>query len=461
MRQNPWLSVGRLAVGHVLYRHLTSAQDYETVEVKSIQKTAPMTQTVYSLRLSGGKRLHHQNGYLVNANEPEIRVQDVATLLGRFSAKEQMALLSSVKEARSMLLAHGPQAVWERLQMELGGYEKASKEARPSVLEFPLFASHANSRPETPLSYLTRRFQLEPMTPDQKLPVENLPQVTLIDGVLLLDGVAQPRVAVNDDDRVVSWTRKIQGKQLFEHGRLEVFATNDGGVSTLFYSLESDPQRFKDGQIVKANVVLSGALASKAPPPELAATYAATYSSPGAGSSSFGLTSKWVLTLDKSAWPKEEQRNKPKTPASFDFILTGSETLPEGIKDNFVQIPQLNRLLAAINKDLKSKKQQPIEENLYRSHSEFVWDKDEDQNPVRITRTYITFTQASLVLSLSDQGRTSSNVFDLTFKKSLGIDLRLPALFQSFYIDTDAFAETVTGALYELDPVKREGKGER
>ncbi|KPM46112.1 hypothetical protein AK830_g409 [Neonectria ditissima] len=452
MRQNPWLNVGCLAVGHVLYRHLSQAQDYETVEVKSIQKTAPATWTAYSLRLSEGERLHHQNGYLVNVNEPEIRVQDVATLLGRFSPKEQMALLSSLKEVRSMLLTYGPQAVWERLQMELGGYEKASKEPWPSSLEFPLFASHADSRPQKRLSHLTRRFQLEPTSFDQKLPVEKLPQVTLVDGVLLLDEEAHPRVAVNDGDRVVSWTRKIRGKDLFEHGRLEVYATDDGGVGTLFYSSELDPQSFKDGQIVKANAVLSSASTSEA----------ALYSSPeGGSSSSSGLTSKWSLTLDKSAWPKEERRDNPKTPASFDFILTGSETIPEGIKVNFSQVPLLDSLLVAINKDRDSKKKQPIEEDLYRSHMEFVWGKDEDDQPVRLTRTYITLTQASLVLSLSDQEPTSTNVFDLTFKKSLGIDLRLPALFESFYIDTDAFADTVTGALYELDPTKREAKGER
>lgn len=91
MRQNPWLDVGRLAVGHVLYRLGQSpAQDYEMVEVTSIEKTAPATRIVYPLRLADGQRLHHQNGYLANINEPEIRPRDIATLLGRFFREDQV-----------------------------------------------------------------------------------------------------------------------------------------------------------------------------------------------------------------------------------------------------------------------------------------------------------------------------------------------------------------------------------
>ncbi|KAJ5587160.1 uncharacterized protein N7459_002925 [Penicillium hispanicum] len=448
MRQNPWLRVGRLAVGHILYRHQSPAQDYEKVEVKSIQETAPTKRTVYRLQLSEGKRLHHQNGYLVNVNEPEIRVQDVATLLGQFSTKDQVALLSSVKEIRSMLLAHGQQTVWERLQMELAEYGKASKD---SPWDIPLFARHTSIHPHKRLSHLTQRFQLEPMHSDQQLPIEKLPLVTLVDGVPLLDGEAHPRVAIDDTDRVVSWTREIQGKKLFEHGRLEVYPTEDGGTGTLFYSSESDPRSFKDGQIVQAKAALASVLTL----PLEDGLYASM------ASGTYGLSSKWILTLDEAAWPKGDKREQPKIPKPFDSIITGIESIPEGVNVNFFKVPLLDKLLAAINKNQESKGLPLIEDDLYEGYMESVLVKEDCGSPIRVSRTYINLTQPSLILSHSDQAPDSTNIFDLTFKESLGIDLQLPALFHSFYLDTSTFAETVTGALYELDPEKREAKGER
>lgn len=48
MRENPWRKVGYLEVGHVLYRLRESESlGYETVEIRSIEKSSEELRTVY------------------------------------------------------------------------------------------------------------------------------------------------------------------------------------------------------------------------------------------------------------------------------------------------------------------------------------------------------------------------------------------------------------------------------
>lgn len=124
-------------------------------------------------------------------------------------------------------------------------------------------------------------------------------------------------------------------------------------------------------------------------------------------------------------------------------------------------VPVLDKLLAAINKKLERQNEPQFQDPLYSHHVEVYRTKSADEYPIELARTYVTLTKPSLVRDLSDQGPDSTAIFDLTFKKNLGIDLRLPVLFQSMYIDEAGLKDETTGALYELDPEKRQGKGER
>jgi hypothetical protein len=317
-------------------------------------------------------------------------------------------------------------------------YERASREPGHSPLEFPLFASH-NSRSPAPLSYLAQEFELRPKIPDQKVPIASLPRANLLDGVLLLDGEAHPRAVMNDDDRVVSWTREIPDKKLFEHGRLEIDGDGNGGAAALFYSAESDPQSLEDGEIIRSNVVPS---------------------SPEVGIQSSPLVSHLDLSFGEKRWPKDDSHADPGNLLALDIVASGVQSIPQGGNVLYVRVPKLDTLLDAINKKLKSQGQAPMK-SLYTASFALVPGVDDDQQPTQVKRTYVTLTRASLVMSLSDQGPNSTEVLNLTFKKKLGIDLVLPALFHSFYIDPNVLEKTVSGALFELDPTKREGKGAR
>lgn len=73
--ENPWIDVGRLAPGHILYRLSPDGRAYEhvaveTVEVEILEKESPM----YGIHLREGNRSYHANGYLVACNYPEVRL---------------------------------------------------------------------------------------------------------------------------------------------------------------------------------------------------------------------------------------------------------------------------------------------------------------------------------------------------------------------------------------------------
>lgn len=73
MKENPWLDVGRLSVGHVLYRISPGSSKYEEVPIESIHsQRMPEVEYVYGVHLREGRRRYHANGFLVAVNYPEV-----------------------------------------------------------------------------------------------------------------------------------------------------------------------------------------------------------------------------------------------------------------------------------------------------------------------------------------------------------------------------------------------------
>lgn len=73
MMENPWANVGRLSVGHILYRLAEDGRDYEQVLVESITgRQIPEVTSVYGVHLREGRRSYHANRYLVAVNYPEV-----------------------------------------------------------------------------------------------------------------------------------------------------------------------------------------------------------------------------------------------------------------------------------------------------------------------------------------------------------------------------------------------------
>ncbi|KAK2605937.1 hypothetical protein QQS21_003663 [Conoideocrella luteorostrata] len=466
MKQNPWAKIGRLAVGHILYRHKenpSTQSDYELIEVKSIERTTPEKRTVFALALNNGVRLHHVNRYLANVNDPEIRLEDVSALLSKFSAADQMRILSSAKEINPLLSTFDTQTIWERLQIEmLDAKSQAIDPWKGSSYSAPFSSrgAHAHILQNNSILHLAKSYKLVPVGKAPRLPINSLPGMKLLDGNLLLDDQVQSRAAVNEKNRTVSWTRKIPGKQVvYEHGQVEIFAGDETGSGSTLYSPEAHPSSLDQGDIIKFTVssstIDSVQRKSRAFPMSLLSSSASPVAS-----LTGGIRSKWDMTLDKKEWKKGEKRDKPEDPVKFGTIFTGTHVIPEEVNIFGATVPILDEILEAINKGRKFSGKQVLD-SLYTSFLNRVVEKDEDDDPTVVERRFIKVNESSTLLFLSDQGPDSTSPFNLTFKKNLGIDVTLPVLFQSMYFDVNFEGDEVSGGLFIHDPTMRENKGSR
>ncbi|UNI18784.1 hypothetical protein JDV02_005034 [Purpureocillium takamizusanense] len=464
MKQNPWAKIGRLAVGHILYRHSQnpSAQsEYELDLVKSIERTTPEKRMVFALGLDNGVRSHHVNRYLANVNDPEIRLDDVSALLSKFSAADQMRILSSAKEINPMLNTFDSQTIWERLQIEL--LEAKSQAMDPwkvSTYSAPFSSpgAYAHILHNDSIMHLAKSYTLIPLEQVPKLPIKSLPVMKLLDGNLLLDDEAQSRVAMSEKDRTVSWTRKIPGEEVYEHGRVEIFTGDETGSGSILYSSEAHPSSLDQGDIINVTVS-STSIGSWERRSESFPTSLLSSESP-ASSLTGGIKSEWDMTLDKKEWKKGEKRSKPESPVKFGTIFTGTHAIPEEVNIFAATVPVLDEILAAINKDRKSSGKQVLD-SLYTSFINRVTEKDEDGETSVVERRFIKVYESSTLLFLSDQGPESTSPFNLTFKKHLGINVTLPVLFQSMYFDRNFAGNEMFGGVFVHDPTMRENKGAR
>ena len=71
-RENQWLHVGKLEIGHVIFRLAPDGKSYDLVKVKSLEVEKTLTKVVYGLHLREGLRQYHANGYFVAMNYPEV-----------------------------------------------------------------------------------------------------------------------------------------------------------------------------------------------------------------------------------------------------------------------------------------------------------------------------------------------------------------------------------------------------
>jgi hypothetical protein len=77
-RENPWIKVGKLLPGHVIYRLKEDGSGYDLVEIKALNREVVMVGQVYGIHLREGDRRYHANGYLVAVNYPEVVTYSLA-----------------------------------------------------------------------------------------------------------------------------------------------------------------------------------------------------------------------------------------------------------------------------------------------------------------------------------------------------------------------------------------------
>ena len=198
IRENPWLEIGTLSRGHVLFR-ANEDGTYDRVEIETINSAVVECSSVHGVHLREGLRSYHANGYLVHLNYPEITIKSVARLLRRLPAQLRLSLLLKFKELAPVFGRFGATTVAELIDREMADDELlAQMRMRPADTEIPLA-----------LKYQTRSFELSPSGLNRLEfgSAADLPTVDVYDGVVFLNGVYCEHAQIGT--RKVSWFRNM------------------------------------------------------------------------------------------------------------------------------------------------------------------------------------------------------------------------------------------------------------
>lgn len=118
-KENPWLNVGQLKPGHILFR-LNAEKEYEREVVDSINSSRSNVTSVYGVHLREGLRSYHANGYLVAINYPEITAVSITRQLQTFSPAERAAMIQSLGVLKPLFERFGAGTVMDKLIKEAG-----------------------------------------------------------------------------------------------------------------------------------------------------------------------------------------------------------------------------------------------------------------------------------------------------------------------------------------------------
>ncbi|KAF4177844.1 hypothetical protein CNMCM7927_002823 [Aspergillus lentulus] len=446
---SPFAKIEPLKVGHVLYRKKGSSD--ETVEIKSMQVEPLSEGKLYGVSLPGTPESFYANGYLMAVNNPVQSIRSTTEALRSLSAEQRLACLASLKELNPMFGKHELQAIHSRLTLELFGDHQVGKQ-RPisSSAVLPKISSPSHliqimrDTPRArsngaPLDRLERTFTLTPAGGEEIQSGYQLPELSVVDGYVLADGEPQLKCTINSGRRTFQWTRQLHSNS-FEHGVLEVHPHGLSGRGVILLSSSSEPTEVSGQQIYHFQAMKKNA--------EVEIDDESHPTARSAGSGQFVVTHHVNMTYDKSVWPADKESNQPDSPIPGMEVRTGIYKSPSGAQMPFSKIRALDDLRTAIkdkfNRDLGQ---------LYDCYHTIL-----ESGQMRVK---FQFKLASLIPFISDVGEDITTVFNVGFQSTLGTDLTLPILCQSFYIDFDVEEKTVTGALYEYNPLVRDLKGDR
>ncbi|RSM14732.1 hypothetical protein CDV31_005314 [Fusarium ambrosium] len=118
-QENPWLEVGQLKPGHVLFR-LNAEKEYELKTINSINSSRSDVSSVYGVHLREGLRSYHANGYLVTINYPEITAVSITRQLRTFPPAERAVMIQSLAVLKPLFERFGAGTVMDKLIKEAG-----------------------------------------------------------------------------------------------------------------------------------------------------------------------------------------------------------------------------------------------------------------------------------------------------------------------------------------------------
>ncbi|GLA65152.1 hypothetical protein AtubIFM54640_006893 [Aspergillus tubingensis] len=452
---NPLARLGKLRKGHVVFRLHGEPGNYayEAVELQSIQVIHLSEQTIYSVLLWAGEQSHHANGYLVAIDDPTKSIESTARALRTLPTAKRLSLIASFHELGSTFREHDIQSIHERLSFELfGSYEKIEKGQITRSEIFPTLVSPSDQlkamkyNPRqlpngVPLDRVERKFSLRAKG-DRSLPsTYKLPEVSVIDGCILVEGKPQMRCKLNRHSRCFQWTRRVR-ENMFEHGVLSLYSHGLSGKGVVLLSTTDKPQNCPK-QDVQAFEALPTSVAEDI---ELFQTKRQACGKRNGDEGEYIPVINVSMQYDKGTWAPDEPIDKPKDPISGMDVQWGFLYPPDGSQTTETRVPILDELRNRLNEKYNREF-----ERLYDS-----WEVILDDGRTRAT---VEFNLASVVPFISDAGM-DVNTLNVNFKSQLGIDITLPILFQSFYIDYDVDLRTVKGAIFDYNPLMRDTKGD-
>ncbi|KDR76297.1 hypothetical protein GALMADRAFT_140011 [Galerina marginata CBS 339.88] len=461
-KENHWIQVGKLEIGHVLYRLASDAKHYDLVKVESLKVERTALKVVHGLHLREGHRSYHANGYLVAVNYPEITVKSIARILSTFSKKDRINLLKHIKELQPIFQKFGVSTMSDVLTQELQG-EKRRAVAQPA---------HVRRKRISNVQHVRRTFQLLP-TGDESVPGYVLPSLALHEGVVLVDGKVQTRASIDPIARTIRWTRE-SAEHGHEHGYVELGDLGLSGCGAIILSDEGDlehlPRRgarkLVSFTVTKANVQIgksshtldhrkvrkthptAQATPVQAPlpakplnrlPHSLVAVVTETGTIDG--------EDYYDLIVDNDTWAKGTDKDDPTNPTTFGQVALAtyhtSDDGATGLSVPIITVTHLDQLCDEINKTRTADTQIGA---LYTS----VTEQDTDGNLVGT----ITFDEAALIAELADKASddAAAPTVALTFKTKLNSAFVLPILFKSLVVGFNWNFSALEGSAYEYDP---------
>lgn len=486
--ENPWLEVGRLGPGHILYRLSADGKGYDQIEVKTINRELVEGGHVYGVHLREGHRRYHADGYLVAVNYPEITVKSIAKMLLTFPKHQRTALLYHINELKPLFAKFGAETISEVLSQELSG------QLRRPVSSAIVQQSSKRRVLTSPLRKARRTYVLHEIK-SQNVSNYKLPVLSIHEGTVSLNGVAQHRASVDKDDRTIRWTREIP-EHGYEHGFVDVLNHGLAGNGVILLSDKPDlkkvPKSEDDPKLINFQVAKPGVNVEapsktmdhaqmnailKVVKPRLIPMTVESPNTASVGSPPSvpvpGLVvaaavpeqvdpdyvdgeDYWNLTLDQDAWPDKEVRTRPNNPVSLGQVAfaTYHSGGHDGLPIPILTMPLLDQLCAEIN--AKHLVNQPQLSSLYSSIVEITSDGTQMGT--------IFLDSAALLYQLADKpdgsDELSSNL-DVSFKNSLGSDLALPILFRTLGVQLSVTLDSAKGAALEYDASNRGGDGVR
>lgn len=356
---------------------------------------------------------------------------------------------------QGVFLKHDIRTIQQKLHSELfGDYKVPQSETLSSPEIFSMSYSPAKrlkalrDRPSkwngVPLDLVNGIFRLSPFHKDSGPTEYNFPEISIIDGRILIDGEVQLRSTFDSRDRAYRWTRstQIQQQDVYENGVFKIDYHTLAGDGVISISSTSDAEDlsnntvypFKATRVTPTHSHISRSVASK--PEEVSVKESGI---------------PFNMTFDKSEWPEGDERNGAKDPVDGGVLWYSSYQSEEGAVIPIIKIPVLDDLRDQINEKFNVQL-----DPLYSSTVTVI----PVENQPSIYRGKVRFNRAPIVPFISESGM-DVKTFDVGFKSQLGIDITLPIFYSELYVDFNSMLDYAEGALYEYSPDMRGMKGTR